>query len=556
MRRYMIILILLLTAGALTAAAPPSLLSDASFGLFTNEIDAASVSGEDFLELEDTYIFGGLANLSQETAQSFFDDIPVEAGYHQDAEFPWSVFLQLHHTDPTGLRANTSQDIYDYATLDDEGVPIPWVSENIKRTYAVKFADTIDDSFRFIRKTDDGILGADLYLDFDCSAFSPFLNLTETTTFYYDASDDPGTTEPQQEEDYTVTERSVEKDSSSSVGCHVLKFMPGDDTNTTIGGFVGLLVNDLTERNTRDYSLTQDTTQTVLEIIRDDSIDRFYDCTFYGYLDRECDSLFGGTEKGLHYGAYAEIGLGFAQQAEYEESMVKEYTPGEDPIDSTYNEDSTKFTFSPVFDIAVGSEISQLFSYDLGGGLVFRMRPGARADISYEHSSQAGLKKWVERDTTDVDDNGKIEDAVDTIVTTTYEAENSTIEGNTERTLELELGLMHACALNFQPKGWMVGFTMGADLRIGGTMGLYHSRMGTYTATTVTSIAGEESTLVTRGDTGIPDELGYFFDWETSIEHDLCINIDLAENFSVYIDLNSRDLLDLGDLTVQAVVAL
>jgi hypothetical protein len=88
MKRLSGILFLIMATVSLSAQ-PISFLGQSSFGLFTNELDASMEVGSDFLDLEDTFIFGGLTNLQQMGIESSTTRLSaITAGAHVDGENP------------------------------------------------------------------------------------------------------------------------------------------------------------------------------------------------------------------------------------------------------------------------------------------------------------------------------------------------------------------------------------------------------------------------------------------------------------------------------------
>ncbi len=559
MKRLAGILFMIMATVSLSAQ-PISFLSQSSFGLFTNELDASMEVGSDFLDLEDTFIFGGLTNFQQMGIESQSSRLStITAGAHVDGEMPWSGLLSLDITNPTNLVANTSIDTFNYDTQASNGVPLPWIEEQEKTTYAGKMADTIRNSYLFVTELDGNVIGADLGIFIDNSNFDPSTNnFDRTTTYYYDASATPGTTEPDPEVDYTVHEQKSTKDNSSTVSLVVPYYIPGTDAETTYTGILDISSSDLSSTVRTSYSDTADSSFTETDILHDDTKLSAFMFDIGGMMEKKLPSLFGGDDKDFAYQVFGTIGLSFMQQSEITESLEKVYTAGSPAVDSTYNKDTIDKISTPSLKLQLFAGASHSFSYDLGNGINLKMRPSAQVGlVSYGSNLVSMLKEKVEVDTTDKNDDGEIVEGTDRIVTTTTTYTNTTILGtDKERITSLDLALEGTCALNYQPEGWKVGFTLGSNMGWYSSAYITTSKMSTWTETEVDNDAGAITTTVTKGDSGNGNSSDLVFFRRPMISNDLCINVDIAENFSMYVKFNGVELTDIGNLTIQSIIAL
>ncbi|MCF7933295.1 MAG: hypothetical protein K9M84_08430 [Spirochaetia bacterium] len=420
-------------------------------------------------------------------------------------------------------------------------------------------ADTIRNSYLFVTELDGNVIGADLGIFIDNSNFDPSTNnFDRTTTYYYDASATPGTTEPVPEVDYTVHEQKSTKNNNRDVRLKVPYYIPGTDTETTYTGILNIASTDLSSTVRTSYSDTADSSFTETDILHDDTKQSFFMFDIGGMMEKKLPSLFGGDDKDFTYQVLGTIGLSFTRYSEITETLVKDYTAGTPAVDSTYDKDTIDRATTPSMKVQLLAGASPSFSYDLGNGITLKMRPSAQVGLlSSSPDLVAMMKEKVEVDTTDTNDDGEIVEGTDRIVTTTTTYTNTTILGtDKERNTSLDLALEGTCALNYQPEGWKVGFTLGSYMGWYSSAQIITSKMSTWTETEVDNDAGTITTTVTKGDSGNGNSSDLVFSRRPMISNDLCINVDIAENFSMYVKFNGIELTDIGNLTIQSIIAL
>ena len=109
MKKFLTGIFLFFMTGALLIAATPldngtSALSQTTFGLFSNEMDAAStvdesINGPGFTDLNHDYLFTGISgNLNQYIVETAGNMTSFVLGYYRAADMPWAVFADMDFT--------------------------------------------------------------------------------------------------------------------------------------------------------------------------------------------------------------------------------------------------------------------------------------------------------------------------------------------------------------------------------------------------------------------------------------------------------------------------
>ena len=539
-----------------------SLERDASFGIFNNQIDDAVRVGPGFLELDQLYLFGGLANLDQVTNTGTASS-PIHLGVFYPGDTPWSFFTRIQKIDPTGLQANTNRDFYNYATEINDEV-YEWIERNEETKYAGRLANSINNRLLFNTLYDGMVVGGALW--FQTSNTSNLANnFKRTTTFYYDSSATPGTTEPIQSLDYTIEEERTDLNKSFIPSLYAAAFMPGQNVDMTIAVGVGMERYNWSESHSRIYSSTADTNHTQTDIIRDDMINKLSRTFLYGFYMQDMASplaMFDSGEKDFFFNGSVTLDFYNRKYETYDESQIYDYTAGADPVKSTYNNDTLTMRYGSTMNVSASVNTGQEFGFDLGNGVFLGMIPAGGISFSSEAPwGMVRLKGFEDVDTADNNDDGTI----DVTVTTTGDAKHMMASGglgtidNSTRTTRITLSLDPACALRYQREGWKLGFTLGAEGTLSVSRIMEKSKQGTAVLTEVEVDGATTTTEVTKTNTNSPATSNSYFNWTAQIAHRFGLNYDISDNVRFLIDLSSagnQGLLNFENLTVQALIAL
>jgi len=234
MKKFCILLALIMIPASMWAL---SIENDASFGLFGNEMDAASSVGGGFLDLDKTYIFGGVSDLN--TAGP---DYPILLGaYIHDDDMPWSVFTNLNYTlasfpqDKVDVSNTTTTPSSTTGTVTKE---YEWVNRNTVTKYDSKLFNFFNDNSRFVTVYDDMVVGALLNLNRinNSTMGAGSNNYKKTDSVYINRS---STSEPLPELDYTIEEKESDKNIFTEASLQVPVLISNEDTDQTISAKVG-----------------------------------------------------------------------------------------------------------------------------------------------------------------------------------------------------------------------------------------------------------------------------------------------------------------------------
>lgn len=116
-----------------------SLSSQATYGLFGNEMDDASSVGSGFSALEDDYLFGGvIANPEQQVDGGVNPSFVT--GYYHTSDMPWSVFAYMNMANANQAAVTSEDTTYNPANE----------NESATVTYDVPTYKAIDTQFQFL----------------------------------------------------------------------------------------------------------------------------------------------------------------------------------------------------------------------------------------------------------------------------------------------------------------------------------------------------------------------------------------------------------------------
>jgi len=595
MKKLCILLALIMIPASMWAL---SIENDASFGLFGNEMDAASSVGGGFLDLDKTYIFGGLANIDRNTVVFSPGSATPMIGAFVYGDMPWSAFAKFDHTNQS-RRAYPSSDpkpglgfsvgdtisdlkdiVYDYKGSEDE----QWKYIERKADFRNILAEEITDRFQFITVYDGMVVGAYVNYNVDNSDWStggqdpydPFNNYKETLTVNYDKAS--ASASPEATEDYTITSEKTTKNKSTSLSASVPVFIPGDEKDVKISAALAVGGTNESSKFTQEISEPKDPNSDIVtemgsinsglvdpvnnagstftNTINDETIDKESSFRISGSYSQSTKSpFFEGTDKDFTIMGSAGIDFETKKYEDYTETQDYDYTKysnsavtsKRDP--KTYVDDSTIEKYAAKLTLDVSAGASHAFSYELDNGVSYVLKPQASVSLS-SGPKDFRLKEIVDVATTDSPADGDL----DSKVTTT-----STYEGNSSNKTEFGIDLTPTCALQFQPEDKKFGFTLGVQGNIGMTAVFESTKPSVVSINTATWSKATGNTTYSDFYSETQGTSTSYINWDMRAEHRFGMNWDISDNVTLLVDLNSStsvNLFDFENLIVQALVSL
>jgi len=565
MKKVVVLLFFVVLMGVLTAAPfTTSLLYDASFGIFETPIDAAGEAGESFLELDKTYFFGGLSNLNKNqvisaTANTVAVPLTFSFGSYVHSDLPWSVFTNFWH-DPTAAGSGGKTVTESYSTKTVGTTNYTWVDTQTERKSYGRMADEIDDSAQFVMTIGEMVVGGKIRITSVNSSPLVF-NYKEETLNYVD--DALPTAPPNTVVDY---KRTIERrDSVKSFGTEITAplFIPGDDFNQTISASVGFGTEHLGSRtwnitNTKPVKVPTTLTNTMHDDIKDK--EGFFNVSGSYRMDTTSPFI-DSNSKDFYYGGTLRItSRSKAYKTEVERQTYTYTLSGttmtETPGNYTYN--SQEHDYGASMDFNLQGMAGHRFNYDFGNGLTIAMDP--RVNIALNVANQPSLKQVVTTVKTDSNNDG----VVDTTTVTTVDYKNTVNDAilgvtDKESITTYIIGIAPACALQFQPEKWKVGFTYGAKFDAQLQLTSEKTKQSYSYTETVTTTGTTSTTTNLEAYSGSTVGTTNTVQWISLLQHNFGIHVDITDNATLLADLSANvtgGILDLGRLTVQAIIAI
>ncbi len=491
---------------AVVYAVPPtyllttgSLLSQTSFGLFTNSFDAAFNESDagtlpTFSTLTQSYLFTGLAN-------DFSGNVgtvpltPFTFGYYGPGPKAWSllgdVVLQTANSTLSDGTVVTS------AAKTVGASSMSWATQSAQSTYQFLDAWNAAGNEQFLMKLGSLNLGALLNWYYTqntsgagANAFAA-ANVNQTTTFNYDTSGLGVAPAPAL--NYTESVSLSKPDGTLDIGLTVpLYFKVGS---------IGFDVAPKVEYNRYDASITDtisytppqralagnfpiatgalNTTTDVtgfvttalsstasLPSLAAGNANNLFEVNLDGYLTFYTADPLHVVKNGAEQWNYAGGGAGFT----YPVGLV---APG------AVNQTDTTTTRGAGIAYRVAPSAQQKMYFDLGEGSSWAIGPKVDLELNYAPISDVYRTQITQIASTDGDGNGKFTDAADQIVTTvtTYNHNN---EGGTWNVIG---GIELPVALTFRPSAGFFGVTVGANPRLLYTLTVVSSTPETFSQT-------------------------------------------------------------------------
>lgn len=416
-----------------------------SFGLFTNPLDGAANVDEEgmgpgFSELENSHLFGGLANLNRVAASAdpvFTTDTdeglsipePMILGFYSAGSVPWSVFAGSRF-EPLDQRSNSYENALngpnnEVVTEGTTDTSYTWYDYVESREYEGKIADTILQYGQFLTSL-AGINTGAVAGVYRGGGYDAEDNYTETRQYQYDAAVAGEVPNPAVDfrRDYELTDYDFDK--TTHVGLQIPAYLRTGRIGHSAGIGVEYRTTDRSFNQSLEYSVPQDNTNIGISTVSaadlndilndntDDSYDpeqlslapvtpaanQFTELPTWGKTEvvtsipvsaRYALSMpfFGEHEENrLMVGINGQAEMRTAEYRREETWQLYDFTPGGEGTPNTRNEAVQGTTVSAVLPWEVGVNAMHSFYFDFGENVVFGARPGISAalarDIGYD----------------------------------------------------------------------------------------------------------------------------------------------------------------------------
>ncbi len=559
-----ITLLFILCLGGLLLAVPfsTSVLYNTSNGLFTTPIDQASDAGQGFLDLDKTFIFGGLANLNQTRVISSTSNSSgtntlgaVSLGAYFNTNRPWSLFTNLYHDSTSWFTgANSISDSYNTKTVGSNTQE--WLSQRVETKYYGSLAKEVDDRAQYLTELNGMVIGGSIRIyNKDNSVIGN--NFSEKTTYYYDNA--AAGVAPDVKADYTREEKQRRKANDFRMELRAPLFMPGEKVDQTFSAMLGFGSDDNgSGKREVTYSTPVKTPSSLTDVLHDDVKDKTGFFQIAGGYRQDMPSPFTKSEsKDFYFGGNLNFTFYSPAYSTLNETQRYNYTLSGSTMNkakSTYSYTSEERKFGLTSTMSISGMVGHRFSYDLGKGMSLKLAP----EVGVYFSSY-GDEKVKERTTitkSDTNNDGVVDST--TTVTREYENTNSALGDRDTNSLFI-VDILPSCAFTYQPETWDVGFTLGTKLDMSMQYSTSKTKESYVKTTTKTESGGVTTTTTSDAYSGTLGLTTHSMEWVTTLTHSLSMNWDINENATLYADLTGTigsGIFDFGRLTVQAVISL
>lgn len=542
-----------------------------SFGLFMNALDgAANVDeqgmGPGFSELENKYIFGGLANMNLMEADEFFssdaENEPLLLGFMNPGDMPWSVFAGTYldetptvqnATESTVVGQNT-ETIVDGTTETD----YIWYDELVTTEYTDRYlTEEFRQYLQFITRLGPANVGVALGYaglnDYDAADV-----YTETTTYQYDtaavgevpspATDYTGT---YTEADYTDAGTSGGK--ITSLGLRIPVYMETGDLAHSASLGVGFDRTNLSFTQSLAYTVPEDNTNVpIVGIVNGDTgafteqgpgipaavgtqfidIPEFGETAIGTEIPIDLDYTLSMPMLGEHEDNRLMVGLDSGLEiasADYSRTEIWQLNDFVVGGDVTANQRSEFEVSTDIGSLLSGNARlmgGHSFYYDLGEAVTFGVEPGLWArygwDVGFDDGdgdvtngitfgSAAGAltsATVITRD--DGDTDGAFTSAADTITTNAIAYNNTVVTADGTEASRVDqtsftTSLTLPASVKIQPEGWSFAFTLGTNPGVW-VQNVTNTGIVSTDATTTTAVDGEGNAVDLGG--GVETQVG------------------------------------------------
>lgn len=548
-----------------------------SAGLFGNELDAALTVDETgnkpaFSELTGNYLFAGLTNLNQMTASDIFvasANNPLWAGYYSMGEMPWSLFAAMYID---GILISENE--YGGSTITNTNFTIgtetfTYVSRQVERTNTKnRLFDRLQKEVQFLISL--GEINTGVYLALDLNDTSAQINNYNTVdTRYYDSTG--GTADPVQELNYATTETRTDYNASTKISLGVPLFLRTGDLAHTVNLLTALTLGDMS--TTASYSMDNNPNDTGVALATyteaDDTINTTSDLQVDASYNLAMPALFGENPNN-EFSIIGKVGIGIQGHSIKDIITTQQKTfagGGAAPTLGTRNDDSIEITYSGGFDFDILAGVGHSFYYDFEPGIRFGFNPNIA--LSFDQNNPTLVSQWQYINRTDGGNDGTLNTAADTVVTTTRTYKNATavdtatgvVTGDAISISTITLVTSLPMSITFQPKDWPVALILGSTPTCSLEASFRSDSDGVWSQTRHTENGdGSGATDATReADTAGTETIMYSSNNLYALNV-IGLSMNLGENVALDISLDfsstAVNLLQFGELSVQTIVKL
>jgi hypothetical protein len=534
---------------------PRSILGEVTFDLFGGPLDAAvnidvPRHGPSFSDLELDYYFGKGGNLNRATNTATFNATagnPLWFGMYRTGPRPWSLFNGFYKAD-TGLEVG---DEVLYGGLNAVDInPGPdtnwyyWYNTVTTTDYKTPFFTRLADQALFLTGSASRRMG--LYATVDMTFNSnPLLNFTETFVDQYNTAG--AGVKPAVADDYTRTTENTNKDTDNTIFVGVPLYFGTDGTSHVIDINSGYNWIDLSTNNVITYTVPQDPADTLggaATQTEENSFTRIsssiplgldYTLTRPGLFDKNPENRF----------SLGAMGSGLLHLTSFAEKLAQQdvtFAPGGSFTNAGRNDDDTTYAGGGTLEWGAAVWASHSFYREAAPFLHLACRPTLNLGASFSQNNP-GLNSIVDVNRTDGTGDGLYDAAGDTIVTTTTNYFNGTINSfgtpaNKVTDLDMSASFTMPSAVMYKPHDdSMLGLFYG----LRPTISLVNTITTTTDATFRQTVRTEDGTgaLVSENITQ-PQAADVTTEnrrnWTFSLVHRIGAQIDLAENATLYVE--------------------
>lgn len=564
------LLVLLLVGGSLFAQErlfPSSIESYASFGLFTNELDAAfdanNLRNDPGIQaLNRSYIFGGLANPYWLDTDEFSTTLPFTVGAYlhplglsAGLEFFSDPDISTRENGTTALSTATKT-----VTVGNETTNYTYVDQKTETTYSALQREDVQLSLGGLKKLGPMVLGAALSFSFEsgldygsANAYAD-ANSTTTTTYYYDTA---GAGEaPKMEEDYKETTIETGPRTHTSLSLMVPFYMPLGGPIKGIGASVRLGWENYNYSTSYKTEITEPKNSTVTGFVIDDDFSEEILNVFGFGIDStlSLQPLLGNSPKN-RLDVSVSIDTELPLPGTYKEQDVNknvDVAPGTTTINN-YTQTDTTQERAGIFKYDLDIRASHPLYFSFGDWAELALKPGIGVGLSYWPSGEYFLKSSEEVEKIDGNTDGDFNDAADTITTTTTTYYNN----NDGLPVELSFPVSLGTAFKWKQKEWIFGVTLGSNMSMTPTISFESDKRYTDEEKVVVKdgtgvITSETTTTKVEGDYGTSRTT---VDWGFVIANRFALNFYLPDNIRLDV-LVTTNLFEFDELTIQGIIPL
>lgn len=582
MKKWYVLLLLLFTS-VIFAEGNASLLSGNTFGLFKNALDGAFEVNENgttpnFSSLKNPYIFGGLSNFNFQAASTETGEelnIPLMLGFYNPGQTPTSYLLEMQvqtASDSIIADGNISQQTATVTDTSEPGITSAynWITEESNQVFSENEALDISGSFQFIVHSGSINFGTVLSVDYGKGDLeNPQIwaekNREITTLYNYDIM--AGTPPPQAELDYSRTESWENPQSHINFGIDLPLYIKSGNTGHFItAGFEYSRIDD-SEKHIIEYSEPVASGPTGIFSEEDSSTKDL----LLGIKLKASYTLTLPPLIPTHRGNYSEISPWFNYRINIAEDILSTVETRDYTVNMLLDEGNRK-----VLQSQVNSEVDSTITLadTINGGIVFRhplyfglsdsTALGISPALSLEYTQTPLIDPDVqtyknylvlnsEVRTDQIDSNGDGVFEQTQITTNTYDSDGQ--------------GLAHIASFLFtlpmvvriSPEKWPFEFTLASQIEAGTDLNWIVDNNDTTQSTTETlDSSGNTINTTSTEQIGMQNETSnrFWSDWHFINRNKLGLTFRFPKHITLDVVLNSSNLFDFDNLTIQTVIAL